>query len=164
MLDSHTWQLPPYPTCTIADYETVCSQLYVSETSIIDRIRSAGYTTDWPLDDTERITQALRPPCTTKATYYPTPTPVTCKLDNEQLQYKVLYWPPKIAGNYSCESGNATVPHVTIPATPTIPGRLNTAHYGDLVLTSPTVYYLLDKVQIQTLVQGSFMSTETKKP
>ncbi|KAF2792680.1 hypothetical protein K505DRAFT_362687 [Melanomma pulvis-pyrius CBS 109.77] len=150
-----TW-MPPSPTCTVADYGTLCSQMYASETSIADRISQAGYSTDWPLDDPTVMEAVLAPPCTTKSTYYPTPTPVTCRLDDSQLRYKVLYWPPQIAGNYSCGPANATVSHVTITPAPTNPGRPNTAHYGDLVMTSPTLYYILDSVQVNTLVDGTY--------
>ncbi|KAF2119643.1 hypothetical protein BDV96DRAFT_642659 [Lophiotrema nucula] len=138
---------PPKPTCTIDSYGSVCSKAYVSETSIVDRIKSAGYTTDFPLDNPYDITSILKPPCETLYTYITTPTAVTCSLDKNLLQYKVLYWPVQTAGNF-CAPGN--VSHVTVEPTQTISGLPNTARYKDLVMTSPTVYYMLDNAQMHT--------------
>ena len=119
-----------------------------SETSIIDRISKAGYTTDFPLDDPRVIETVLRPPCS-PLDYYPTgPTPVTCRVNEDKLKYKVLYWPPQVAGDF-CAPAN--VSRTTLTPSPTIPGRPNTARYGDLVMTSPTMYYILSNVQMNTL-------------
>ncbi|KAF2020259.1 hypothetical protein BU24DRAFT_490046 [Aaosphaeria arxii CBS 175.79] len=145
---SETW-LPPTPTCTVDSYGSLCSQLHASEASIIDRISRAGFTTDFPLDDPQSITDVLKPPCNTVDSYATTPTPVTCSLNTDALTYKVLYWPVTIApGDDFCAPSN--VSRSTLEATPTIPGQPNTAKYGDLVLTSPTVYYILDNATMET--------------
>ncbi|KAF2737491.1 hypothetical protein EJ04DRAFT_574653 [Polyplosphaeria fusca] len=139
-----TWH-PSEPTCTVQDFGKVCSKMWNSMSSISSRIESAGYTTDYPLDDPTVMEKVLKPPCTTLYSYAATPTPVTCSLDHQSLTYKVLYWPVHTAGNF-CANGS----HATITATPTIAGRPNTAHYRDMVLTSPTWYYILNNVQVKT--------------
>ncbi|KAF2194258.1 hypothetical protein K469DRAFT_689281 [Zopfia rhizophila CBS 207.26] len=103
--------MPPKPTYTVPFYDYIYSKIYSAESSIIDRIISASFTTDWPGDDLERISAVLSPPCST----------------------------------------TGRLPSRAITPAPT-PVGLVTPRYGDLAATSPTMYYIIDDLQMQIFI------------
>ncbi|KAF2195659.1 hypothetical protein K469DRAFT_699255 [Zopfia rhizophila CBS 207.26] len=111
------------------------------------------FKTDWPGDELEYIWRALTPPCKTPDSYPSTSTPVTCLVQPTALgpstsdHFKILYWPVTTKMDF-CVSINAT--KRTINPSGTIPGRPNTAEFSGLKLTSPTIYFFLHNVTIET--------------
>lgn len=85
----------------------------------------------------------VTPPCRTPETYPRPSAPITCSLETSALTYKVMYWPVKTSGDL-CTGGGTTV-----EPTPTIPGQPNTVQIGNLTMTSPTVYYILDNLEMK---------------
>lgn len=86
-------------------------------------------------------TYLMTPPCRTPDTWPNPASPLSCSL--VVPTYKVLYWPPSVKGDLC---GNKT----TFPVTPTITGKPNTATYQGLTATSPTIYHILENVQMNT--------------
>ncbi|KAH7122833.1 hypothetical protein B0J11DRAFT_581508 [Dendryphion nanum] len=139
-----TW-MPLRPTCTVESYGKECRSMYSSLASITSRLSASPQGTPSTTIPSFMIT----PPCRTPDTY-PNPTaPISCSL--VVSTYKVLYWPVTMKGDF-CGTQS------TIPPTPTISGKPNTALYSGLTITSPTIYYVLDNMHMQTfagLVNGN---------
>jgi hypothetical protein len=130
-----TW-FPPSPTCTVQNYGSVCRSLYSSFSSMITS-RSGSPTSTIP-------TYLITPPCRTPDTYPSTPDRLTCSLETSTLTYQVLYWPTPTVQDL-CSSGTATA----IP-TSTIRRDTPTATYKGLTMTFPTVYYILNNLEMKT--------------
>lgn len=129
-----TW-IPSVPTCTVDSYDSICRKMYWAMTSITSRLNTQSSPS--PTIPTYLMT----PPCRTPDTWPNPAAPLSCSL--VVSTYKVLYWPKTVKGDFC---GNKT----TIEPTPTISGKPNTARYGSLTATSPTIYHILEDVQMQT--------------
>ena len=129
--------MPSSPTCTIDSYGSVCSKVHRSVTSILDLLRSSQPTAT-PTINVPEASMYLQPPCNIADTYPNPSAPITCSL--EISTFKVLYWPVQTEGDF-CSSQ-----HITLPPNPTS----KTASYSGKILTYPTVYYILDSVQLKT--------------
>lgn len=119
----------PKPTCTVAvDLSHQCSRLaeaYDWRTSHIPDGNTVWYVPP-------RCDVFLPPPATKRCSF---------KADS----YEAYYWPtPKPSDPNAFCSPNATAP----PATPTIPGRPNTAVVSGFTLTSPYVYHILHNATV----------------
>ena len=119
----------PQPTCTVAaDLSPQCSRLaeaYDWRTSHIPEGDMVWYVPP-------RCGVLLPPPTTSRCSF---------KADS----YEAYYWPTaKPSEPDAFCSPNATAP----PATPTIPGRPNTAVVSGLTLTSPYVYHILHNATV----------------
>jgi len=124
--------MPPSPTCRIPSYGTACRSLYSSYTAIISGTPSPtvpGY--------------LFQPPCQTPDTYPSNPDRLTCSLVTSILTYQVLYWP-------TTSVDLCSTPSTTPTPTSTIPQPANTAVYKNITMTSPTLYYIIDNLQMKT--------------
>ncbi|KAK3209553.1 hypothetical protein GRF29_69g2262546, partial [Pseudopithomyces chartarum] len=125
----------PIPSCTVAqDLSPECSRLadaYTWRTSHIDETASIS-----------------APPCAVSLPPTIQPTPPAqqrCSLWAEA--YEAYYWPTPRPSNSNAFC-NSTVP----TATPTIPGRPNTAVVSGLTFTSPYIYHILHNATVYKYV------------
>ncbi|KAF2731382.1 hypothetical protein EJ04DRAFT_583752 [Polyplosphaeria fusca] len=125
----------PSPTCTMAaDFGKVCSRLY----------EAYDWRTSQLASPTPRPTREIMPPdCAVLSPPSPDADPI-CALEGGTLE--AFYWPTPIPSGPDFCNPNATHP----PATPTIPGKPNTAIVSGHTLTSPSIYYFVRNATLAT--------------
>ncbi|CAI6243873.1 unnamed protein product [Periconia digitata] len=124
----------PTPSCTVAeDLSPECSRL------------AEAYT--WRTSNIDPTASISAPPCAISLPPTLTPSPPAqqrCSLNAES--YEAYYWPTPSPTNTNafCNTNNDTIP----TATPTIPGRPNTAVVSGLTFTSPSIYHILHNATV----------------
>ncbi|KAH8656657.1 hypothetical protein BGZ60DRAFT_435026 [Tricladium varicosporioides] len=142
-----TTYLPPTPTCTIDSFGTVCDRIFSTLTDVISKVKDWNVTTVWPRDDLQYITTVLSPPCRTLENYATASSIVTCSVPNDGVSnFKAYYWPVSTVGGL-CANGSIS----TIQPAATIAGRPNTADVDEMEMTSGSIYYYMENVQLKTL-------------
>jgi len=128
------------PSCTVAEnYEPLCETV----NSAYSWWRSQASQT--PATTTVAVTETLAAPSCMQLVPTPTGAKPTCAM--EFSSHEVWYWPTAApSGTDFCNSSWAPV-----TATPTIPGKANTAIVSGKTLTSPSVYYFIKSVTVHTL-------------
>lgn len=139
----------PSPTCEIAsDYGSVCT-----------RLKDAYRWRTSYLSGKPSITGSIAGPECTVLNDGTVPANPPCYLEGGT--WEAFYWPKEIpTGPAFCDSNGTNV-----TAAPTRPGQANTAVVSGVIMTSPSVYYLLRDAVLQTLTgQASVVgSTSTGK-
>jgi hypothetical protein len=127
-------QLQP-PTCTIAsDFGPECTRLKDAYDWRTSHFQSQVPSPSGSIEG---------PGCKVLITPVPSANP-TCYLAGGS--WEAFHWPsPLPTGSAFCNTNGTNV-----TATPTIPGQANTAVISGMTLTSPSVYYLLRNVTLQT--------------
>ncbi|PVI02673.1 hypothetical protein DM02DRAFT_653336 [Periconia macrospinosa] len=147
-----TWstELTPtlVPTCTEAkDFSPECSRLvegYSWLSSQIVKITATATATETSTAWVNEPHCVVSIPPTVTAM---PPAKQRCSLKADS--YEAYYWPTATATNTNAFcSPNATAP----TATPTIPGRPNTAVVSGLTLTSPSLYHILHNATVFTYI------------
>lgn len=146
------WSIIPGTTISgYENYEPEC-RLAGDSAPLCDRINAAyswwltSGAAPTPAPTEASITETLPAPNCVQTVFQPPGAKPTCAMEVESQE--VWYWPTPAPPPASfCNSSS-----IPITATPTIPGKPNTAVISGLTLTSPSVYYFVKGVTVYGLV------------